>query len=513
VLASLFATFAIAMARFGESLWLDEASSIWFARQPVMELLLARCDPNPPGYYLLLKAWLFLSENEVWLRLPSLFGAVLAVCLIYQLGLHATAWRHPKESVLQPALPPTEATQNHKTELRAVFAILAALLLALHPLQSWYASEVRMYALVQCAGLAMVWFGLRLLAVPSARKIGMREILPYWLLATLALLLGYSALLPWGLLQLFWVGFGRPRAWLWLSIQLAILLPLAALSLTPGQSQTLGQVHYSIFVSIQAARLGFYLTPPMAKWLLLSGVLVVISVSLLLALDWRRLNRPLDRPWVRLLVIGAWLMLLVVAAVPRALTLKRYLVVVLPYMALVTAYPLCRSRRKIQGAILGLGLFATLVSVATYQREPWRTVIADLVRADDGTPKVMWVDDTAVPNFDYYIRQDQRVAEMLKWAPLYSHDLPRLPELTPEPGDELWFVTAENRYRRPVALLPAAFYEQYELAGERHETGIGAYRFRRRLQPIPGAPAPFIRTQVDDWGILLPSPVGQCDRQ
>jgi len=149
-----------------------------------------------------------------------------------------------------------------------------------------------------------------------------------------------------------------------------------------------------------------------------------------------------------------------------------------------------------QGAIVGLGLFATLVSVATYQREPWRTVIADLVRADDGTRKVLWVDDTAVPNFDYYIGQNQGVAAKLKWAPLYSRDLPRLPELAPEPGDAMWFVTAENRYRRLVALLPATFYEQYELAGERHEIGIGAYLFRRRVQPIPGAPVPFIRTKL-----------------
>ena len=41
-----------------QSMWFDEAYSVWLAKQPISELIrLASIDTHPPLYYLILKLW------------------------------------------------------------------------------------------------------------------------------------------------------------------------------------------------------------------------------------------------------------------------------------------------------------------------------------------------------------------------------------------------------------------------------------------------------------------------
>ena len=141
------ATILLALPRLGQSLWSDEATSVWLARLPLSTLVTALCDPHPPGYYLALKLWLLGGEAEAWLRLPSLLAAALAVVFTYGLGRDMGGRR---------------------------CAWIAAALLALHPLHIWYAGEVRMYAGVTALGVLMVWLGWRLLERGMASDTGDR---------------------------------------------------------------------------------------------------------------------------------------------------------------------------------------------------------------------------------------------------------------------------------------------------------------------------------------------------
>jgi len=221
LLAGLWVLWWLALARFGQSLWLDEASSVWFARFPLPTLLTTLCDPHPPGYYLLLKGWirLFGSEKEFWLRFPSLLAAVLSVVVAYGLGVRAWGKRG---------------------------GWLAAMLLALQPMQAWYASEARMYALTQLLGLLTVWLGMALLLSLGRRQSAEKHVggdVPpsrlsptsdpqssnprhprfllftfYWLVATVALWVDFSAFLAFAVLQLIWLAQGRPDARRWLAI-------------------------------------------------------------------------------------------------------------------------------------------------------------------------------------------------------------------------------------------------------------------------------------------------------
>ncbi len=107
----------------GKGLWLDEAFSVWMARQPWADMMrwLVRIDQHPPLYYTLLHGWIALGDGEAVIRaLSALFGA-LTIPLIWALG---------------------------RTLIDERAGLLAALLLALSPFHVWLAQEARMYALL-----------------------------------------------------------------------------------------------------------------------------------------------------------------------------------------------------------------------------------------------------------------------------------------------------------------------------------------------------------------------------
>ncbi len=141
--AALAGTLALALAlRLHElgrrSLWLDEAISLWLARLPWADLLptLATHDESPPLYFALLHLWRAWGENEAALRLLSVLASVCAVALGAALGT---------------ALGGRGA------------GLLAALCLALSPVQVHHGQEARMYALVSALTLGVTWGAVRLL--------------------------------------------------------------------------------------------------------------------------------------------------------------------------------------------------------------------------------------------------------------------------------------------------------------------------------------------------------------
>ncbi len=476
LLTSLIVTGVLTLARFNQSLWLDEGSSVWFARLPLTTLLHSLCDPHPPGYYVLLKTWLIAGDSEAWLRALSLLAALLAIVLLYQIG---------------------------KEHGGKACAGLAALLLALQPLQSWYGSEVRMYALTQAAGLALVWLGWRIIAGSSQRRL----IIAYLLVAIAALWIDYTALLAWGLLQLIWIANGSPRARRWMVWQSIVLLPGIIGLVTAGQSEGLRQSYQPIFLALQANSLGLPLTPTTATLALQVSAGLALLASLAYAL-WVRQHGFLKSPWSQSVVVGLWVLLLILSIAPRLFTLKRVLVVLLPYLALTTAYILTRWPRTLTRALIALEAVAVVMSLFTLQREPWREVVTEALTTEPAD--VIWVDDLAVPVFDYYARRAASPAPNVIQDTLIGRDLPRTPQATPAPDRTLTIIVNDTPYRRLLAFLPQEFYEEYALIAEQHALGIGAYRYQRRTQPEKTTP--LNPTLQEEWGLSLPSPLATCTR-
>ncbi len=115
-----------------QSLWNDEGNSLRLAERGVRDLIdAAGRDIHPPGYYLLLKAWIAgAGTSEFALRAPSALQGLATVALAYALG-------------------------------RRLFAqaagIIAALLVALSPLAVYYSQEARMYAQLALLATASMW--------------------------------------------------------------------------------------------------------------------------------------------------------------------------------------------------------------------------------------------------------------------------------------------------------------------------------------------------------------------
>ena len=138
------------------SLWLDEAFSIWMGQQPLAEMLqwLIRIDQHPPLYYMLLRAWLGLGDGTGTVRALSALFSTLTIPTIFLLGRRLAG-------------------------LRA--GLLAALLLAVSPLHVHFAQEARMYALLALsASLAMSAMAY-LLADRQAGELGLgQQLARFW---------------------------------------------------------------------------------------------------------------------------------------------------------------------------------------------------------------------------------------------------------------------------------------------------------------------------------------------
>lgn len=121
-----------------DGLWIDEAFSVWLARQPLREMVswVARVDHHPPLYYALLHGWVdLLGPGQASVRfLSALFGA-LTVPVIYALGRHLAGERG---------------------------GLTAALLLALSPFHVRFSQEARMYALLTLLASLALWAFLRI---------------------------------------------------------------------------------------------------------------------------------------------------------------------------------------------------------------------------------------------------------------------------------------------------------------------------------------------------------------
>lgn len=456
-----------------QSLWSDDASSVWFARLPLNTLLTHLCDPHPPGYYLELKLWLTAGAQEWWLRIPSVLAILLTTALVYRLGRDAGS----------PQI-----------------GWLAAFLLAWHPLQIWYATEVRMYTAVQLASLAAFWLGWRFWT-RGKRADG----LLYVAAAALALWLDYSALFAWGLLQLWWLIRERPRLRAWLGLQIAVLTITFLLAMQTSQVSALGQAYQPIFLAIQARRLGLPLTPEQTAPLLRILGVMMAGTGVFLAGGWPRWSARFPKlqkggDW---LLMAGWLILVLAAAVPRLYTIKRLLVVLLPYAALLTAAAFSRRPKQFGQFTAVVSLLIAAFILPTHGREDWRQAVANLSPVKNG-PAIIWVDDLVVPAFAFYAPEHHA-----NWLPLIGSDLPQLPAKEPAPGEKLFLVASSNPYRPLNRLLPPAFYTNYEFMDQTQTTGVQIFSYRRRLQPVAAADFPN-PTLEEQWGLLLPSPLAGC---
>ncbi len=120
-----------------KSLWLDEAWSLEFAKQPILDILLNTWERTPPLYYLLSSFWIkIFGDSELSLRFPSFLFSVLSACVFYLLG---------------------------KEIFNKKVATLGLLFYSLSSYQIWFAQMNRTYSMFVLASLLSFLFFVKLL--------------------------------------------------------------------------------------------------------------------------------------------------------------------------------------------------------------------------------------------------------------------------------------------------------------------------------------------------------------
>ncbi len=387
-----------------QPLWWDEGYSVWFAHQPLGEMLrLTALDIHPPLYYALLSDWAALfGWSPVSLRWLSVAAGVAAVPLIYLVGDWLSGRR---------------------------VGLLAAFLLAINPLHIYYSQEVRMYALVTvwsllAMGAAGRWLGLGRRIRGDTQPAGWGWLAGYVAAITLALYTQYYALfLLIALAAAGWavqwrVQAGRQRMLLWLAAQGAALLlfipwllyatprliPYISQKVVADSDQPLSLPLY--LARHLAAYSAGHLEGPLASWwplgLLGVGLLAVgliqlarrrplekghlltlsylgIVLSVVLALGWLvNLSYPFFPPrGERLLLLGLPAFLLLLAAVwapPDPVRSRGQRMVVLPPKS-----PLPRLFVALLTLLAALSL-AAFYLVPRYADEDYRPLIGQVTQ-------------------------------------------------------------------------------------------------------------------------------------
>ncbi|HEY6042701.1 MAG TPA: glycosyltransferase family 39 protein [Anaerolineae bacterium] len=166
LLLLVLAAFALRVFHLGaQSLWYDEAFSVYLAQMSVGEIMVrTAADIQPPLYYLFLHFWMLLAgPSEFAVRFLSLTFGVLTVPLL---------------SIVAKRL------------FNETAGIFAALLGAISALYLWYSQEARMYTLITFLGLLASYALLRVIGptpAPSRRQsTARREGWLWWLVFTLA---------------------------------------------------------------------------------------------------------------------------------------------------------------------------------------------------------------------------------------------------------------------------------------------------------------------------------------
>ncbi len=353
------------------SLWLDEAFSVWRSQQDVFTIWTNPIDPHPPLYYLALHYWLSVSDREWWVRLPSALLGIATIPITFAIG-----------AVLS----------------RARVGLIAAWLLALSPWHIWYSQEARMYAAVCFCGALSLLCALRWLKQPSPKWA-----LAYVIYALLGMYGDYSFFLFWlptafGVMVVLGRNLTPVRAVLWMGLQLLVVL-----GYYPLWQPLRNYAGALVDIRFLFARFG-----PVAQYFGIGAFVAATAlvVGSVLAL-WLRQRKPY---WIRPMLIAVLLLTLLVSIfvmlIPTGLTVKRVLMVWLPFVCVAGAWALEQNIAAwVRPArVLAFSAVAVLLMLALLQKEPWHAVAADLnMHALTGDRVLLEPTHMLIP-FDYYNR-------------------------------------------------------------------------------------------------------------
>ena len=436
----------------GNSLWLDEAATLTFARQSLLGIWgsTAGGEFNPPLFYWLEHGMLVFGESEFVLRfLPALLG-VLTIPVVYYIG--------------------SEFRDRN-------VGLIAAALLAFSPFHIFYSQEARAYAPM------LFFFSLALLFyVRASRSNETRSWALFGLFSAVAFWMHFYAVVPVAVLVLHALvaraGEIRrdPRSARNLAIGLAAFIVAALPLLIVTIGLFLIRTSSAPTYGIQGPDVIYLTLQQLSGFSDLTMVLFIVLFLLGVAVTWRE-----DRNGALLLV---FMMVLPLAASlilsSRMPVIPRYLIYLLPvyFIGIASAYPglhaLIKDRRAVYLAIAA----AFLVSapfLATYytapQKNDWRGFSADLSGITDESDLVVVLPPYMAQPLDYYY--SNATDGTLELGATTGEDLATIRGL--HPGRQAFYVVTSDIFAvDPTGDAVGWLEENSEFAGQ--HTGIFLFR-------------------------------------
>jgi mannosyltransferase len=430
LLAASLALFAIDR----ESVTLDESISIAYARSswPDFWSIMTTREINQSLYYVLLRGWIVLGSSEGAVRTLSAVATIATVPILYLLAEHLFGFR--------PALA-------------------AGLLLATNAFSVWYAQEARGYALAMLLATVCTYALVGALERPTVR---------WWA--------AYAFLATAGLYAHFFVGLVllahfiavvvHPHARRELGSLLVayaavgvLALPIAVVILST-RGQAFAWLQFPSFDDLLVAG-ALLLGVPRAPGGATAPIAVAIgAIASALIVAWvfvARSSRHVGASTWGLLLVACWLLVPPIVALAASLVTPtfypRFLIVIVPAIALVAALPLGRlpSGRVFAAAMIGMNaLWTTGIALQAVElsKEDWRSATrAVLSRATD-RDGIIFVSDSVATPFAYYAVKDGGTRPGLTPIfPLLDWERPR-PILRDQPRFEQAIAAAGERFPR-----------------------------------------------------------------
>lgn len=282
-----------------QSVWFDEAYSVWLAKQPISELIrLTSIDTHPPLYYLILKLWASVwGYSEAALRAFSILcygGAMIIMGCFVRRWFGKRAAGYALLTLIGTPLLMRYGFEIRMYALGSLIGVSATAVLA----RAWHDDRWRdwmLYAVLVAFGMgtlyysALLWLAQLLwLMVMTYRRQGLQQ---WWKLPWLwAYVVSFMLFLPWLPTFLGQIGNGA-LAEIGQPMNLQNLLGIASFNMIYKPSWLLGVVSSQLVLIIICAvawawpRAMRSLPHPELAWLLLAHVgvpvaaLVVVSLS------------------------------------------------------------------------------------------------------------------------------------------------------------------------------------------------------------------------------------------
>jgi hypothetical protein len=454
------------------SLWIDEAFSVYVGRQPLADLwrTTVHLDFHPPLYYALLHVWMAFGDGETALRSLSALLSTLTLPVVFLIGARLGG---------------------------RVLGVASCGLVALSPIQIAYAQQVRMYALMTFWAALSILFLVQLLEGPGRRR---NLSWAAFAVSTALTMLSHNTgvLLPVSIavfVGIAWVRGPRPVPGL---LAVATGLGAAVLLWLPWLPYFLSQAH--------RVDREFWISPPswptfLEHWHDLINAygpdggyrsVVLAAVVVLVGLGVRRLRSSLALLMLLLVLVPVAVELLV--SIRRPIFFTQTLVwTSVPFSILLTAGILALRARPVIALVTAAVLVLNATGIRGYyrdgQKEDWRDAARYVSKHVRTGEQVLFSAAWAQIPFDYYYGR-------LDGPPLTSHGLPtdvpesqaleakmtradlaRLDRLTTG-HPSVWVVYSHDWYTDPQELVRSRLNTTFRETDSRDFTDITVVHYR-----------------------------------